>query len=212
MPLPLHSILANEILLKITACKRANACFLWSWVLTGILAGVVGNRYVACVLLLWAAYCLSAWVSRKDDGRLYDSAMLVLDFSLLDATFSWYRGHVKRMLTCNSLMRLLPDMCTEALHLLENHLSHLRDILNDFKSEIKGSWAIWLIRSIMPDVEVTMLESFFNRDTRARIECQHAIKQIQCVGIRIGEQSRERHLGHEWQIADVLLSTWASNA
>ena len=108
-------------------------------------------------------------------------------------------------------MWLLPHMCPEALYLLKNHLPHLRHILNNFKSEIKGSRAIWLIRSIMPDVEVTMLESFFNRDTRARIECQHAIKQIQGVGIRIGEQSRERHFGHEWQIADVLLSTWATN-
>lgn len=64
----------------------------------------------------------------------------------------------------------------------------------------------------MPDMEIAVLKRFLNRDTGARIERQHAIKQIQCIRVRIGEQPGERDLGHEWQIADVLLGTGAANA
>ena len=59
--------------------------------------------------------------------------------------------------TCNSLMWLLPDMCSEALNFLKDHLPHLRHILNDLKRKIEGARAVWLIRSIVPNVKIAML-------------------------------------------------------
>ena len=93
MPLPLHSILADKILLKITPCKGTNACFLWSWVLASILAGVIGDRYVAGVLLLRAACCLLAWVFREDSCRKYASTKLILDCHPCKGLLSriWFR-------------------------------------------------------------------------------------------------------------------------
>ena len=76
---------------------------------------------------------------------------------ILSSVLTWivWNRHVSVLLlwaTCNRLVWLLPHMSAEALDLLENHLSHFRDIFNDLKSEIECARAVGLIARVMPDM------------------------------------------------------------
>jgi len=55
---------------------------------------------------------------------------------------------------------------SEASDLVQDHLAHLTDIFYDFEVEVEGCRAARLIGGIMPDVEVWVLESLLDRDSR----------------------------------------------
>src|SRR5437868_3536971 len=58
---------------------------------------------------------------------------------------------------------LHPDHVPKAINLLQDHLTHLRDVFDNLKAEIKGLRTGRLVGDVMPDVEVAVLESFFDR-------------------------------------------------
>lgn len=57
-----------------------------------------------------------------------------------------------------------------------------------------------------------MLESLLNRDTRGGIEGEHAVEEVEGVGVGIGEEAVERDLGHEGEVADVFLGAGGADA
>ena len=109
-------------------------------------------------------------------------------------------------------LRLLADGSAEADDLVENHLAHVGDFVDDLEVEVEGRGTVWLVRGVVPDVQVGVLESLLDRDTRRRIECQHAVQQVQRIGVGLREQLLEGDLGHEGQIAHVLLGARGTNA
>lgn len=109
-------------------------------------------------------------------------------------------------------LRLLADGSAEADDLVENHLAHVGDFVDDLEVEIEGRGAVWLVRGVVPDVQVGVLEGLLDGDTRRRIECQHAVQQVQRVGVGLGEQLLEGYLRHEGQVAHVFLCAGGSNA
>jgi len=46
---------------------------------------------------------------------------------------------------------LSANFMAEFNHLLENHLSHLWDLLHDFEGEVEGGWAHGLVGDVVPD-------------------------------------------------------------
>ena len=63
----------------------------------------------------------------------------------------------------------------------------------------------------MPDRQVAVLECFFDCDTLAGVECQHAVKQVESIGVCAREELVEGDLGHVGQVADVFLGAWRSD-
>ena len=114
--------------------------------------------------------------------------------------------------SCGRGCWLLSNMCSESHNLVQNHLPHLLYIFHDLESEVEGLWACWLIGCVMPDVQIAVLKSFFNRYPRGGIESEHTIQKIKRVWVCLWEQSLERNFGHEWQVADVFLRSWGSNS
>lgn len=104
-------------------------------------------------------------------------------------------------------LRLLPDQSPEAHYLVVDHVAHLLHVLDHLKVEVEGRRAGGLIRGVVPDVQVRMLKGLLNRDTRRRVERKHAIEQVESIGVGVGEQALEGDLGHERQVANVLLRT-----
>jgi hypothetical protein len=109
-------------------------------------------------------------------------------------------------------LRLLADGSPEADDLVEDHLAHLGHFINDLEVEVEGGGAVWLVRSVVPDVQVGVLEGLLDGDTRRWIERQHTVQQIQRIGVGLREQLLEGHLRHEWQIAHIFLGAGRSNA
>lgn len=64
----------------------------------------------------------------------------------------------------------------------------------------------------MPDVEVWVLESLFHADAGGRVKGEHLVEEVECVGVGLGEESRERLLGHEGEVADVFLRTGGADS
>lgn len=64
----------------------------------------------------------------------------------------------------------------------------------------------------MPDVQVWMLESFLDRDTRRGVECEHEVQKAQCVWVGVGKELGEGALSHVGEVADVFLSSRRSNS
>ena len=56
------------------------------------------------------------------------------------------------------LTRLNTHMLSKSMHLIQNHLAHLAYVLHDLEVEIEGCRAARLVRSVVPDVEVGVLE------------------------------------------------------
>lgn len=109
-------------------------------------------------------------------------------------------------------LRLLADGGAEADDLVKDHLAHVGDFVDDLEVEVEGRGAVWLVRGVVPDVQVGVLESLLNRDTRGRIECQHAVQQVQRIGVGLREQLLEGDLRHEGQVTHVFLGTRGTNA
>ena len=59
-------------------------------------------------------------------------------------------------------MRHLSDMVAESVYLGQNHLSHLWYLFNNLESEIERLRARRLVGGIVPDVEIWVLECFFD--------------------------------------------------
>lgn len=97
------------------------------------------------------------------------------------------------------------DLVAEFDHLLQDHLPHLRDLLDDFEREVEGSRARGLVRGVVPDSQVAVVERFLDRDARAGVEREHLVQQVQGVRVCVGEETVEGDLGHEREIAHVVL-------
>lgn len=68
-------------------------------------------------------------------------------------------------------LRLLADGSAEADDLIEDHLAHVGDFVDNLEVEVEGCGAVRLVGGVMPDVQVGVLESLLDGDTRRRIEC-----------------------------------------
>jgi len=99
----------------------------------------------------------------------------------------------------------------EAKDLLEDHFTHLTNIIYHLEIEVERRGAIRLVTGIVPDVEIWVLEGLLNADTRARVERQHAIQEIESIWIGVGKELRKWPFGHEWQVSNILLSARRSN-
>lgn len=109
-------------------------------------------------------------------------------------------------------LRLLADGSAEADDLFKDHLAHVGDFVDDLEVEVESRGAVWLVGGIVPNVQVGVLESLLDRDTRRRIKCQHAVQQVQRIRVGLREQLLEGDLGHEGQIAHVFLGARGTNA
>ena len=109
-------------------------------------------------------------------------------------------------------LRLLANGSAEANNLVEDHLTHFGNFLNDLEVEVEGRGAVWLVGGVVPDMQVGVLEGLLDRDTRRWIERQHAVQQVQRIGVGLREQLLESHLRHEGQVAHVFLGAGRSNA
>lgn len=109
------------------------------------------------------------------------------------------------LLGLDGSLLLLANDGTECDNFVQNHLSHLADVFNHLEVEVKGSRARGLVRGIVPDVQVAMLQGFFDGDTLGRIKRQHAVEKVQSVEVGAGEETLEGDLWHEWQVANVFL-------
>lgn len=142
-----------------------------------------------CASLLWSRILCSPLFSIFGDG----------DVCLLDLRYSFRYGHM-----CTRL----PDMCPESDNLVQDHFPHLLDVFNDLECEVKGLWASWLVGGVMPDVEIAMLKGLFYRDARGWVESKHTIEEVEGIWVGLWKESLEGDLGHERQVADVLLCSW----
>ncbi len=103
-------------------------------------------------------------------------------------------------------------MLAEAEDLVEDHLAHLADVLDDLEVEVEGGGAVGLVAGVVPDVEVRVLEGLLDADAAGRVEGEHAVQEVQRVRVRVREERRERLLGHERQVAHVLLRARGADA
>ena len=125
------------------------------------------------------------------------------------------RNRYVRLLRLRHLLplRLLhSNLLTEVVHLCKDHLTHLRDIIDNLEVKVECSRTGRLVRSIVPNVQITMFKRFFDGDARGRIERKHFIEQVQRVRVGIREEARKRYLLHVGEIADVVLCPWRSDA
>ena len=99
------------------------------------------------------------------------------------------------------------DVLSEAVDLVQNHLAHIANVVDNLKVKVEGGGTVGLVRLVVPNLEVRVLESFLNRDAGRGVEREHAVEEVEGVGVRIGEQLLEGLLGHERQVAHVLLGT-----
>ena len=110
------------------------------------------------------------------------------------------------------LRLVLAHQLPEAVHFREDHLAHLGDVFDDFEGEVKCRGAWGLVRGVVPDVEIAMLERFFDGDPGGGIESEHAVEEIQRVRVGAGEELLEGALGHGGKVADVVLRTGRTDA
>lgn len=107
---------------------------------------------------------------------------------------------------------LLADGGAEALDLVKDHLAHVGDLIDDLEGEVEGGGAVGLVRGVVPDVQVGVLEGFLDGDTRGRVEGQHAVQQVEGVRVGLREECLEGDLGHEGQVAHIFLCAGGSDA
>ena len=67
------------------------------------------------------------------------------------------------------------------------------------------SWADRLVRRVMPDSKVRVLERLVAGDAFRRIKVEHLGEQIERERVRMREQLRERHAGPDGQRTNVVL-------
>lgn len=109
-------------------------------------------------------------------------------------------------------MRLLPNQGTKVDHLVVDHPTHILNVVQGFKVEVKRRRARRFVRGVVPNLQVRVFQSLFDRDPRRGIECQHPVQKIQRVWIGAGEESLVGYFGHVRQVADVVLRTGGSDA
>lgn len=105
-------------------------------------------------------------------------------------------GHVARgVLRHHPLLHLraglLSDDVAEALHLVEDHLLHLADVVDDLEVEVEGLRADGLVGRVVPDVQVSVLQRGFDGDALRRVEGEHLVKQVERVGVGVAEERLE---------------------
>lgn len=64
----------------------------------------------------------------------------------------------------------------------------------------------------MPNVQVWMLQGILDGDTGGWVEGEHAVEEIQGVGVGVREEAVEWDLWHEWEVTDVFLSSGGANS
>ena len=57
-----------------------------------------------------------------------------------------------------------------------------------------------------------MLESGLDTDAGRRVEGKHLVEEVECVGVRLMEETLEGHLVRIWEVADIFLSARRTNA
>jgi hypothetical protein len=67
------------------------------------------------------------------------------------------------------------------------------------------SWADGLVRRVVPDSEIWMLQRLFACNALCRIKVEHLGEQIESERVRMREQLRERHAGPDGQRTNVVL-------
>ena len=60
--------------------------------------------------------------------------------------------------------------------------------------------------------QVRMRQRLFRRNAPGRIKCKHLLEQVECLGRGMRIQARERHLGHLWELSNVVLGTLRTDA
>ena len=103
-------------------------------------------------------------------------------------------------------------MLPEPLDFVQDHLAHLADLLDDLEVKVEGGGAAGFVGGVVPDVQVWMLEGGLDGNPGRGVEGQHVVEQVERIRVGVGEEGLEGSLGHEWKIADVLLSSGGANA
>jgi len=67
-----------------------------------------------------------------------------------------------------------------------------------------------LVRRVMPDSKVRVLQRLFASDALRRVKVKHLGEQIERERVRVREHLRERHPGPDGQRTDVVLCLWGS--
>ena len=109
-------------------------------------------------------------------------------------------------------VRRLAHVLPEALDLVQDHLAHLGHVLDDLESEVEGGGAGRLVRGIVPDVQVFVLERLFDRDAARGVEGEHPVQQVESLRVGDAEERLEGDLLHVWQVSDVLLGAGRADA
>lgn len=104
------------------------------------------------------------------------------------------------------------DELSEAVDLVEDNVAHLGDVVDDLEVEVECGWAVGLVRGIVPDVQVWVLESLLHTDAGRWIEREHLVEEVESVGVGLREQGWEGLLWHEWKVADVFLRTGGADS
>jgi len=109
-------------------------------------------------------------------------------------------GNIRLRLTHLSshlcLRLLYANLLPETLYFGHNHFPHLGHVLDDLEVEVERSWASGLIRGVVPDVEVPVLKSFLDRDTRRWVKGKHFVQKVQGVWVCLREEAVEWNLLH----------------
>lgn len=79
---------------------------------------------------------------------------------------------------CAVSARSGPDGLAEAVNLVENHLAHVADIVEDLEIEVEGGGAVRLVARVMPDMQVRVLECLLDADAAGGVEGEHAVQQV----------------------------------
>lgn len=107
---------------------------------------------------------------------------------------------------------LLSYVSAETDDFVKDHLPHFLDIFNDFKVEVESGWARRLVRCIVPNMEVWVLEGVLDGNTRRRVECEHTVKEIKGIRVGVLEETLEGDLWHKRKVAHIILSARRANA
>lgn len=68
----------------------------------------------------------------------------------------------RRTLVLALLTGLDADVLSESGNLIQDHLSHVTDVLDNLKVKVEGGGAPRLVRGIVPDVKVRVFERFLD--------------------------------------------------
>ena len=124
-------------------------------------------------------------------------------------------GHVLLLnvrIPCVGLRLLHADNLPEALDLAENPALHFGDILDNLEGEVELRGALRFVGSIVPNVQIAVFECLFDRDPRGRIECQHAVEQVERIGIGVREELLKGTLWHVGQVTHIFLGAGRADA